>query len=86
MAMKSNSIPLSVLKDIDFLFPNDLHDLAEFLLKADDAKDAGTLHRSRHTLHGLAGCYGRLCNIRSEEISDLLVEKGLSLGDVIEWE
>ena len=86
MEKKSKSIPLSALEGIDILFPNDLYDLAKFLLKADDAKVAGTPNRSRHTLYGLAKCYQRLCNIDGEAISEVLVAHGLSVGDVIEWE
>ena len=47
-------INLGNLKGIGILY-KDLHDLRQFVMKAYDARWAGTESKARPTLHGLAG-------------------------------
>jgi hypothetical protein len=86
-------ISLSALRDIAILFPGDLRELGVFLLKAYDARDREanasnprTIQKSRPTLHGLAGLYARVTEVSQERIEKLLVEAGLNLGAVVEFD
>ena len=87
------SVPLSALRDVAVLFPGDLYELGLFLCKAFDARDretnarnAGVRVASRPTLHGLAAHYARVTNIELRRIEAVLVEAGLGLGAVVDFD
>ena len=84
--MMKDITPVSDLDGVEFLFPNDLGELAEFLLKAYDAKYKGTSTKARPTLHGLATAYSRLCDVDPEAVLVLLQKQRFRLGNVIEWD
>ena len=67
------------------LFPNDLQDLAVFILRASVAQDTPT-RKGRQTLHGLARSYAMICRVDADRVSEILIENGLSLGDTIDTE
>lgn len=86
-------ISLAVLRDVAVLFPGDLHELATFFLKACDARDREAnaknprvVQKSRPTLHGLAGRYAQVTDISRDRVEKSLVEAGLELGAVVEFD
>jgi hypothetical protein len=90
---KKRSILLSALREVAVLFPGDLYELADFVLKAREVRDREanannprTIQKSRPTLHGLAGLYGHVTDVSQERIERLLVEAGLDLGAVVDFD
>jgi hypothetical protein len=84
--MKHTEIGLQSLKCVKVLFENDIYDLACFLLKAYDAKDQGTLSRSRPTVHGLATKYTMMIDISRDAIIEIFNRHGLPLEATVESE
>ena len=89
----NRNIPLSALRDVAVLFPGDLYELAEFVLKARDVRDREanadnprTIQKSRPTLHGLAGIYGHVTDVSRERVERLLVKAALDLGAVVDFD
>ena len=88
------SVSLSALRDVAVLFPGDLYELGLFLCKAFDARDRETNARntgvcvgpSRPTLHGLAADYARVTDIELRRIEAVLVEAGLGLAAVVDFD
>ena len=67
--------------------------LAEFVLRAYDAKDQqtnlqnpGARTRSRTTLHGLAGQFAQLTWLPRERIENIFLAHGFNLGSVVEFD
>ena len=83
--MKKSTTPVSALDGINVLFPNDLRDLAAFILRANIAQDTPT-QKGRQTLHGLARSYSMICRVDSDHISEILTDHGLPLGNTIDVE
>ena len=86
-------IPLVVLRDVAVLFPGDFHQLAVFVLKGRHARDRAanarnprTVQKTRLTLHGLAGCYARATDISQTCVEQILIEAGLDLGALVEFD
>ena len=86
-------IYLSQLEKIEILWPDDIRTLAEFMLRACDAKDQeinaqtqGSTQRSRPTLHGLAGSFAKLTHISRERVEHIFNGYGLELGATIEFD
>lgn len=79
-------IGIAALKGIAVLFEDDIHDLAYWLLKMNDAKDKGRNTRSRHTVYGLAGVYSFATHMNQDEIVSILEDRGLPLGATIEYD
>jgi hypothetical protein len=68
-------IYLSQLEKIEILWPDDIRTLAEFMLRACDARDQeinaqtqGSKQRSRPILRGLAGSFASLTHISRERV------------------
>jgi len=76
-------IDLASLKGIAILFDNDLHDLGKFVLRAFDARWAGTGSKARPTLYGLAGIYGRILSCPSGPFEEAIRAYGLPLGAAV---
>jgi hypothetical protein len=86
-------LSLHALRDVAVLFPGDVHELAVFLLKARaardreaNAQDPRTIRKSQPTLHGVAGRYAQVTDVSQERIEKLLVEAGLDLGAIVEFD
>jgi hypothetical protein len=86
-------ISLTSLRDVAVLYPGDVHELARFVLKAGVARDReanarnpSTVQSSRPTLHGLARQYSQVTDIKQIEVERALVEAGLDLGAVVEFD
>ena len=84
---------LSELATIEILWPGDVRVLAEFILRACNARDQElnsqnrrSQQRSRPTLQGLAGHFARLTNIPVEWISQAFQAHGLGLGATVEFD
>lgn len=84
---------LSQLEDVEILWPGDVRMLAEFVLRAHDAKDQQTnLHnpgartRSRTTLHGLALQFAQITWLPKERIENIFLAHGFNLGSVVEFD
>ena len=77
-------IDLGNLKGIGILCEDDLHDLGQFVLKAYDARWAGTESKARPTLHGLARIYALILNCDSKPFEEAIEALGLPLGATVE--
>ena len=71
-------IDLANLKGIAILYEGDLHDLGQFVLKAYDARWAGTGSKARPTLYGL------ILNCASRPFEEAIEAQGLPLGATLE--
>jgi hypothetical protein len=86
-------LPLSALRDVAVLFPGDFYELGTFVLKAREVRDREAnannpraIQKSRPTLHGLAGLFAHVTDVSRERIERLLVEAGLDLGAVVDFD
>jgi hypothetical protein len=82
-------LPLSELKGIQVYFPNDLHTLAELMIRLSDAraKHVGSKAISRPTVNGLAKTFAQLidaCNPDYQTVFDVIEQQGLPLGVAVE--
>lgn len=77
-------IDLASLKGVAILYENDLHDLGKFVLRAFDARWAGTRAKARPTLFGLARIYGVILNCASRPLEEVIRAHGLPLGATVE--
>lgn len=80
--MRPEQIEAGRLEDISILYPGDFHDLALWLLRADDARSTPTMAQS-HTLRGVAVCYEHLTGVPLAEIVARLDALHLSLAATI---
>jgi hypothetical protein len=78
------TIDLARLKGIGILYEDDLHRLAQFVLKAYDAQREGTRFKARPTLYGLARIYGLILNCPSEPFEEAIEAHGLPLGATVD--
>ena len=81
---RREKVPVSSLKSIAILCEHDLYDLALLLLRLYDAKYQDTNRKTRSTVHGLAALYGRIADVDSDQIEDMLQAQGLLPGATIE--
>lgn len=79
-------VHLARLKGIRVLFEGDLHQLAQFVLRAYDAEQAGTTSVARPTLHGLAGIYAAALHVDREAVEQVMKAHGLPLGATVEFD
>ncbi len=86
-------VNLSQLKEIAILWPGDVHMLAEFILRSYDARDRevnarsrGVIHKSRPTLHGLAGDFAMLTKVPESRVEREFQTRGLDLGVTVEFD
>lgn len=84
---------LSQLEEIEILWPGDVRMLAEFVLRAHDAKDQqtnlqnlGARTRSRITLHGLALQFAQIAWLPKERIEAIFLAHGFNLRSVVEFD
>jgi hypothetical protein len=77
-------VDLPSLKGITILYKNDLYELGTFVVKAFDARWAGSGSKARPTLHGLARIYGSILNCDPEPFELAIEAHGLSLGSAVE--
>ena len=69
---------------IAILYQDDLHDLGQFVLKAFDARWAGTGSKARPTLHGLARIYALILNCDSKRFDETIEALGLPLAAMVD--
>ena len=69
-------IDLGNLKGIGILYEDDLHDVGQFVLKAYDARWAGTGSKARPALHGLARIYALILNCDSKPFEEAIEALG----------
>jgi hypothetical protein len=88
--LPNNWVEVSRLRGISILYDDDLHELANIVLKIMDAtgklSEGGAI--SRPTINGLAKYYCVLCagKIDSEKIIEIIGKHGLAMGDIIEFD
>lgn len=82
--MTPERISVASLKNVSVLFDGDIYELAQLLLKVNDAKDRGSNTISRHTVHGLATAYCNLTHLEFEDIISVFERHGLPLGATVE--
>ena len=78
------TISVESLKNVSVLFDGDIYELAQLLLKVNDAKDRGTNRTSRQTVHGLAKAYCNLADVAFDDIIRVFEKHGLPLGAIVE--
>ena len=71
-------VSLSSLKDLNFLYENDIYDLARIITKIYRAKNVNTNYTSFITIHGLSSIYSRIANVALEKVESFLNEAGLA--------
>ncbi len=81
-----SQIGVSTLKGFNLLFPDDLYELAYWLLNLSTAKDHGTNSRSRHTVYGLTAIYAQHSNLDRDTLVSVLESRGLNMGATIEFD
>ncbi len=79
-------IGITALKGVSVLYEDDIYDLACLLLKMNEAKDRGTNHRSRHTVHGLATAYSMIANMSRDAVLNIFEAHDLPLRAVVEYD
>ena len=79
-----DKIRVSDLKNVRILYKGDIYDLAQLLLKINDAKDKGTNTRSRHTIKGLATDFAMLSGVSIGEVEKMLLQYDLPFGATVE--
>lgn len=84
MSSALEQISVEALKNVCVLYEGDIYELAQLLLKVNDAKDEGTNTTSRHTVHGLATAYCNLAQVEFDQIIAVFEEHGLPLGATVE--
>ena len=82
-------LPLSALEGIWVYFPNDLHKLAELMIRLNDAraKHVGSKAISRPSVNGLARTFAQLidpCNPDYQTVFGVIEQHGLPLGVAVE--
>lgn len=84
MSTAREKISVDSLRDVTVLFEGDIHELAQLLLRINDAKTRGTNTIARPTVHGLATVYCNLSRVEFEDIIRVFERHGLPLGAVVE--
>jgi len=86
-------ISLRALRGVAVVYPGDVHELATFVLKTRvvrdreaNAQNPMTVRKSRPTLRGLACHYAQVTDIHRVDVERTLVEAGLDLGAVVEFD
>ena len=90
---KIKVVYLSQLKNVEILWPGDIHALAEFILRSNDvtdkvvnAQNPGTIIKSRPTLHGLAKSFGYIAKASKSDVEEKLKAAGLNLNAMVEYD
>lgn len=91
MTSRFRQLPLSKLKGLSVYCQDDLHDLASFMLKLNDARAAyeGSTAITRPTVHGLAETFAELINPCSPDYGPVFAvveERKLPLRASIEFD
>ena len=81
--MYESRIPVSSLKGVQFLYENDLYELARLVIRLYKAKNKGTKTISMQTVYGLANVYAILADVSSEDVEAVMNASGLPSGAVI---
>ena len=77
-------ISVEALKDVCVLYQGDIYELAQLLLKVNDANDEGRNTISRHTVNGLASAYCNLTHVDFDQIIAVFEKHALPLGATVE--
>jgi len=77
-------ISVEALRKVCILYEGDIYELAQLLLKINDARDKETNTISRDTVNGLAAVYRTLADIELDRILGVLEKHGLPLGATVE--
>ena len=88
-----NVVYLSQLKDIAILWRGDLYALSLFILRSLDAtdreinaKNKGSIQKSRPTLHGLAGDFAMLTKVPGFIVEKKIKSLGFDLGATVDFD
>lgn len=81
--MYEGRIPVSSLKDVQFLYENDLYELASLIKRLNNAKNKGTNTITLQTVHGLAVAYATLAGVSCDKVESVMNASGLPSGAVI---
>jgi hypothetical protein len=84
MSNMHEKISVEALKTVSVLYEGDIYELAQLLLKVNDANDKVTHTISRHTVHGLAIAYRTLAQVEFDRIIGVFEKHGLPLGATVE--
>lgn len=84
---------LSQLEEVQILWPGDVRALAEFILRSYDATDkianarnTGSVQKSRPTMHGIAMDFAGLTNVRGTQIEQKFKSLGFNLGSNVDFD
>ncbi len=93
MGSKIEFVYLSQLKDVQILWEGDFRTLAEFILHSRDAtdkianaKNRGSIQKSRPTLHGLAHYFADITDVPISRIECLLKDRGFDMGATVDFD
>lgn len=75
--MYQGRISLSSLKGVQFLFENDLYELARLFIRLHKAKNEGTNTITLQTVYGLANVYATLAGVSCDEVEAVMNASGL---------
>ncbi len=88
--MKNKIVYLSQLKEISILYPGDVYEVAELIIRLSDAKynESKTLKSkvislSRPTLYGLANRFERLADIPKSRVEEVFEAHGFDDLNVV---
>lgn len=81
--MYEGRIGVSSLKGVQFLYDNDLYELASLIIRLNKAKNKGTNMITLQTVYGLAHVYGIIAGVSCDKVESIMNASGLPLGAVI---
>ena len=84
MSKMHEQISVEALRKVSVLYEGDIYELAQLLLKVNDASDRVTHTISRHTVQGLASAYCYLANLELRHVIAVFARHGLPLGATVE--
>lgn len=86
MPKMPKQISVEKLKDVRVLYDKDIYELAQLLLKVDDAKGKATNAIVRHAVNRLASAHSNLADLSCYQIIPIFERHGLPLGATVEPE
>jgi len=76
-------IHVSSLKGIQFLYENDLYELASLIIRLNNAKNKGMNMITLQTVYGLAHTYSTIAGVSCDKVESVMNASGLPSGAVI---
>lgn len=86
MSTAQDKISVEELKKISVLYEGDIYELAQLLLKVNDAREKPPVGRTRQTVRGLATAYCNLAHVDFDQIISVFEKHRLPLGATVEHE